>query len=166
VGVALALALYVTTAGTARAQDQKTGSGPVTWEINKAKLPSALLKAGDTFSVELTAHIEPGWHLYSLTPIENGPRPTRITVVAGQGFELAGKIKAPDPTTAKDPNFGVETEFYEDAVTFTVPVRVMPDAAPGKAAATVQVRYQTCNDKECLPPEVVKLAAAVEIAAK
>jgi thiol:disulfide interchange protein DsbD len=163
---ALAIALSVAVAGTARAQDKDSGAGPVTWQIDKAKLPAAPLKVGDTFSVDLTAHIERGWHLYSLTPIENGPKPTRITIVAAQGFELAGKVKAPTPTTAKDPNFGIETEFYEDAVTFAVPVRVMPDVPRGKATAIVQVRYQTCNDKDCLPPEVLKLPVAVEIVAK
>ena len=164
--VGLAVVLCVTTAGTARAQDKETGSGPVTWEINKAKLPSAPLKAGDTFSVELTAHIERGWHLYSLTPIENGPRPTRITLATGQAFELAGTIKAPDPITARDPNFGVETEYYETSAIFAVPIKVLPAGAAGKATLTVQIRYQTCNDKDCLPPQLVKLPVPVEIAAK
>ena len=166
VALALSTTVCLAAAGQARAQTNDASAGPVTWEINKAKLPAAPVRVGETFAVEVTAHIERGWHLYSLTAIEGGPRPTRITIVAGQGFELAGKIKAPDPTTAKDPNFGVETEFYEDTVSFSVPVRVMPDVAPGKATATVQVRFQTCNDKNCLPPEVVKLPAVVAIVAK
>lgn len=161
----LAATLCLAIAGQARAQGNDAAANPVAWEA-KANLPAAPLKTGDTFTIDLTAHIEKGWHLYSLTPIENGPRPTRITITAGQGFELGGKVRAPDPITAKDPNFGVETEFYEDNVTFTVPIKVTLQAAKGKTAATVQVRYQTCNDRNCLPPEVVKLPVPVEIAAR
>jgi DsbC/DsbD-like thiol-disulfide interchange protein len=164
--IAVAAALVAAAAGPAVAQGTEDGSGPITWEVKKTTVPTAPVKAGGTFTLDIVAHIERGWHLYSLTPIENGPRPTRITIVAGQGFELGGKITAPDPTTAFDPNFKVETEYYEDAVTFSVPIRVLPDAAAGKAAATVQVRYQTCNDKDCLPPALVKLPVSVEIAAK
>jgi GAF domain-containing protein len=29
--------------------------------------------------------------------------------------------------------------------------------------ATVQVRYQTCNDRECLPPALVKLPVSIDI---
>ena len=162
----LAVALVAAVAAPALTQGTEAGSGPITWEIKKGSAPVAAVKAGDTFSVELTAHIERGWHLYSLTPIENGPRPTRITIAAGQGFELGGKIKAPDPTTAMDPNFRVETEFYDESATFGIPIRVLPDAAPGKAVATVQVRYQTCNDRECLPPALVRVPVPVEIAGK
>lgn len=162
----LAVAFVAAAAAPARAQATGEGSGPVTFEIRKGSAPTAAVKAGATFTVDVVAHIERGWHLYSLTPIENGPRPTRITIAAGQGFELGGKIKAPDPTTAVDPNFRVETEYWEESATFTVPIKVLPDAAAGKATATVQVRFQTCNDKDCLPPALVKLPVPVEIAAK
>ena len=164
--VGLAVAIVAAAAAPARAQGTDEGSGPVTWEIKKGSAPTAAVKAGDTVVVDVVAHIERGWHLYSLTPVENGPRPTRITIAAGQGFELGGKIKAPDPTTAMDPNFRVETEFYDESATFGIPIRVLPDAAPGKSVATVQVRYQTCNDRECLPPALVRVPVPVEIAGK
>ena len=161
--VGLVVALVAAAASPARAQGADEGSGPITWEIKKGSAPTAAVKAGATFTVDIVAHIERGWHLYSLTPIENGPRPTRITIAAGQGFELGGKIKAPDPITAFDPNFKVETEFYDESATFSIPIKVLPDATPGRAVATLQIRYQTCNDKECLPPALVKLPVAVEI---
>jgi len=162
----LAAALVAAAAVPSRAQGTEDGPSPITWEIKKGSAPAAPVKAGDTFTVDLVAHIERGWHLYSLTPIENGPRPTRITIAAGQGFELGGKIKAPDPITKMDPNFRVDTEFWDESVTFTVPIRVLPDATPGKATATVQARYQTCNDKDCLPPALVKVPVPVEVVAK
>lgn len=160
----LVFVLGLVVAGSASAQAAADETGPITWEIVKTSVPVAPVRVGEAFTVELKAHIERGWHLYSLTPVENGPRPTRIMVAAGQGFELAGPVKAPEPTTAMDPNFKVETEFYDEAVTFTVPIRARPDAAAGKSTVTVQVRFQTCNDRDCLPPALVKLPVQVEVA--
>lgn len=146
------------------AQEEEVNLNPIKWSL-KAQLPGGPLKAGDKFTVELTAFIDRGWHLYSTTPIENGPKPTRIVIVPGQGFEPAGEIEAPDPFVENDPNFGVETKYYENSVTFTIPVRVALDAPAGNRTLAVQVRYQTCNQKHCLPPKLLKFEAPVEIAA-
>jgi thiol:disulfide interchange protein DsbD len=64
-----------------------------------------------------------------------------------------------------DRNFGVEVEYYEKSATFTVPVRILPQAPPGESTLTVQVRFQTCNDRHCLPPTLVKMPVAVVVAA-
>lgn len=138
---------------------------PVTWAA-KAQPSASALTAGGVVTIDVTAKIARGWHLYALTPMESGPRPTRITIVPDQGFELGGTIGAPEPVKADDPNFGMVTETYEDTVVFAVPVRVLAKAAAGKRTATVQVRFQTCSDKLCLPPTIVKLPVLVEIARK
>jgi thiol:disulfide interchange protein DsbD len=159
----MATILHAVLAGLVLAQGAAVSEGdPVTWSI-KAQLPAAPIKAGGTLTVQVTAKIERGWHLYSLNPIENGPRPTRIAIAAGQPFEAGGAIKAPDPIVARDPNFNLDTEYYENSVTFTVPVKVAPHAAKGKSTLTMQVRFQTCNDRLCMPPKVVKLDVPVEI---
>jgi thiol:disulfide interchange protein DsbD len=160
-GVGVAALLCVAVAGNAGAQTDATTLNPIKWAI-KAQLPTTPLKAGDTFTAEVTATIDRGWHLYSTTPVERGPRPTRFAIVAGQGFEIAGAIKAPDPFVGVDANFGVEVEYYEESVTFTVPVRVTPRATTGRPNVTVQVRYQSCNDRFCLPPTLITLEAPVD----
>ncbi len=164
VSMMLAAAFCIMAAASAFTQGQETELNPIKWSV-KAKLPSKPLKAGEQFTVELTAQIEKGWHLYSTEPVENGPKPTRITLPTGQAFEQAGEIESPAPLSARDPNFGVEVEFYEESVTFTLPVRILPNAAPGSHKLIVQVRYQTCTKELCLPPKLVKLEAPIEIAA-
>lgn len=161
--IALAAALCAMTAASAVAQDEDAKLDPIKWSL-KAKLPPKPLKVGDKFIVELTAQIEKGWHLYSTEPVESGPKPTRITVPTDQPFEQAGEIESPAPLTIRDPNFGVEVEFYEESVTFTIPVRVLSNAASGGRKLMVQVRYQTCTEQLCLPPKLVKLEAPVELA--
>src|SRR5262249_35868470 len=110
--ILLAPILLVIAATPGRAQEKSLN--PVTWSI---KVVSAA-PAGAALTAEVTAKIEDGWHLYSLTPIENGPRPTRILLPAAQAFELTGKIEAPEPLAGTDPNFGIEVEYYEESVSF------------------------------------------------
>jgi thiol-disulfide isomerase/thioredoxin len=129
---------------------------PIKWSIKAS--PSTAEKK--TFAIELTARIDAGWHLYSTEKIEGGPSPTRITLLPGQNFEVAGDIDSPAPRSAYDPNFQVATEFYEGIVPFTIPIKsTAPSAASEKVR--VQVRYQTCTPTICLPPKLIELETAV-----
>jgi len=129
---------------------------PIKWSIKAS--PSTADKK--TFAIELTARIDTGWHLYSTEKIEGGPSPTRITLLPGQKFEVAGEIDSPAPRSAYDPNFQVATEFYEGIVPFTIPIKsITPSASSEKVR--VQVRYQTCTPTICLPPKLIELEAAV-----
>ncbi|MGH9769089.1 MAG: protein-disulfide reductase DsbD N-terminal domain-containing protein [Blastocatellia bacterium] len=140
----------------ATAQSQEKGLNPVAWSL---KIGAATANDG-ALTAELTAKIEDGWHLYSLTPITNGPKPTRITLPSAQAFELAGEIEAPDPFVGTDPNFGIEVEYYEESVTFKLPLKRRAGAGGDKLL--VEARYQTCTSRLCLPPKTVKLEADVK----
>jgi len=129
---------------------------PIKWSIKAS--PSTADKK--TFTIELTARIDTGWHLYSTEKIEGGPSPTRITLLPGQKFEVAGDIDSPAPRSANDPNFQVATEFYEGIVPFTIPIRSTTPSASSERVR-VQVRYQTCTPTICLPPKLIELETAV-----
>ena len=136
------------------------GENPVRWSLAAPR--DLNVKAGARFELELTATIDEGWHLYA---ISQGPPviPTRITLPAGQRFSLASPPLGPDPKREHDPNFGIETEFYESSATFTVPILAAPDTPGGRQRAEVHVRFQTCNDRLCLPPRIEKLAVDVMV---
>lgn len=103
----------------------------------------------------LSATIAPGWHVYSITQPPGGPNATTVSVPAGQGFERKGEITGTKPQSAFDPNFQMQTEFYQNAVHLEVPL-----ASTGSSNAQtvkVDVRFQACNDRICLPPKTVRL---------
>jgi len=152
--IRLAALLTALTAATATAQEKSLN--PVAWSLKVVNATAA----NGAMTAELTAKIEDGWHLYSLTPIANGPKPTRITLPAAQAFELAGEIEAPDPFVGTDPNFGIEVEYYEESVTFKLPLKRRD--GPGGEKLLVEARYQTCTSQLCLPPKTVKLEAEVK----
>lgn len=135
---------------------------PVTWKADDP--PAKPVKAGARFTVKVTAHIDRGWHIYSMKPIEDGPIPTRIWLPEGQPFQLAGPIKADDPQTLADPTLHMDVELYQDAAGFSLPLRVLPGAATGTQNLVVNAQAQSCNDSICLPPTTVKLEIPVTIA--
>ncbi len=154
--------LCVACAVCALAQTEAPGEtlNPIKFAL---KAETARVKPGEAFKLLLTATMDEGWHLYSTEQKEGGPRPTRITLAPAQPFDLAGEISAPDPFVGMDENFGIETEYYELSVTFTLPVRAAASAAAGAQTVSVLVRYQTCTKTLCLPPKLVKLAAEVTV---
>lgn len=143
-----------------RPQDENLD--PIKWEI-KLKSANKSHKKGEQFKAALTAEIEAGWHLYALEEIPNGPRPTRISLPDEQPFILAGEIEQPVPIIKFDENFGVETQFYDGSATFVLPIKVASNANAGITKMVIQTRYQTCNDRLCLPPKTLKLDALIEI---
>lgn len=108
---------------------------------------------GEQFEAIVHASIGEGWHLYSMDVPPGGPIPTTLSVAEGAIFEAAGPPSQPEPIPWFDQNFGMETNYFEDTVDFTVPVRVKESASPGNHELTIQFRYMVCNDTTCLPPQ-------------
>lgn len=143
---------------TAAAQD----ADPIHWKATDA-VTNAM--PGATFKVRVSAGIDEGWHLYSPDQPSGGPIPTRLAIDSGQKFKLAGDIEAPPPEVDFDPNFNLETQIYEHEVTFGLPVQAASDVAAAENHLIVTAFYQTCNDKTCLPPKLVKIDVPVQLGA-
>jgi thiol:disulfide interchange protein DsbD len=160
--VVILLGLMVSAVAGVRSQIPKE---PVKWSM-KSTSPDTPVKRGDSFTLQMTATIEPGWHLYSTDQEEGGPTPTRIVLASDQPFEQAGGIASTEPKNIMDPNFNLMTQYYEGEATFTMTLKAKAAAPPGKADVKVNVTFQTCSDQLCLPPKTVKLTAAVNVAAR
>jgi thiol:disulfide interchange protein len=130
-----------------------------------AKLEPAQVKPGQKAKLLITASIESGWHLYSLTQPAGGPRPTLVTLDENPVFALDGEVKQPKPKVAFDPNFQINTETFDGTVTFTAPVKVAADAPPGAQKLVAKVRFQVCDEHQCLPPRTKPIEIDVMIAA-
>jgi thiol:disulfide interchange protein DsbD len=102
--------------------------------------------------------------MYSISQPPGGPTTTEISVPAKQVLEAAGTITGPVPQTAYDPNFEMQTEFYEGSASFNVPLVVSSKAKPRPAKVVIDVLFQVCNDTMCLPPTTVHVPLAVTIA--
>ena len=121
----------------------------VEWTASAENLRPAA-DGGTLVDIALTAQVEPGWKLYSLTQKGGGPVAMTVTLDSLSPYKLAGDVTGPAAERAQDPNFGIETETYSGAPAFIVPVLV-PAIVDSSQPIELRVRSQACSDRLCLP---------------
>ncbi|MDE7413225.1 MAG: thioredoxin family protein [Muribaculaceae bacterium] len=97
-------------------------------------------------SLEITARIERGFHLYAFDNPAMGANPLVMTFEV-EGCKLVGK-PTPNKAYSKEYNdiFGVEEHFWSGSVTF---VQKLKATAP-TFTAKVEIQGQVCNDGSCV----------------
>ncbi len=129
-----------------------------------AKLEPAQVKPGGKAKVLINLKLDPGWHVYALTQ-PPPPRAMKVAVDESGAFKADGAAQQPKPKTAFDPNFEIDTQTFENAMTITQPVKLAADAAAGAQKLTVNFTYQACDEHQCLPPRKVPLVLDATILA-
>jgi Disulphide bond corrector protein DsbC len=122
---------------------------PVQWRIKSS--PTKPLKPGAKFSVTITGDLDPGWHLYALEEPEGGPVATEIALTDGDPADLI-RVEEAKPKVLPDPLFQKPTGFFEHSAAFTLHLQAANSAVAASTALRVLIRYQSCNDRICLPP--------------
>lgn len=138
---------------------------PVTYEVTQAP---AEVKAGEQFEITIQAAIEGKWHLYSIAnDPDAGPYPTQFSS-AGEMLQIAGEVTESEAVIEFDPNFETDLGWHTSEATFTVPL-VFDTKVSGEAQIDLEVLYQVCDDKSCLPPkrksitEVITVSGVAEV---
>ncbi len=113
----------------------------------------------------ITATIEEGWHLYSVTQKPGGPLATKIAVAQDSPRQVAGPFvpsEKPHVRTVDDvPAWkGLPIEEHAGEVTWRAPL------APGGGDVRGSVRVQLCQDTACLPPQTLAFVAGATVAAQ
>ena len=149
----VAVVLFAALIGQAQKLD------PVHWTLSSdtTKAP-----AGSSVVLRLTATLDEGWHLYSLTTPKGGPIPTTAGLAENPAV-AAFKLYQPKPERKFDPNFNLDTETFLKEAVFWIVADLKNDAPAGPLELTAQVRYQACDDRQCLPPKKKTAAFTVTV---
>jgi thiol:disulfide interchange protein DsbD len=152
-----ALILCLLNAGTVWAQD------PVQWTLTSG-VTSGEVPPGTEVPLHLTATIEPGWHIYSLTieKTADGPLPTKVKFAENPAL-ASFEIYQPKPLRKVDQTIGLDTEMFEDRAELFIPVTLAADAKAGATEMVAQVTYSACDDKRCLRPVTKKPSTTVTV---
>lgn len=119
-------------------------SNPVRW---KKEIVS---KGAGLFELLLSAHIEPGWHIYSKDSPEGGPVASSVDFVQNpliiwqEPLQESGKMEIRD-----EPLFNVSVKQYSNHLVFTRKFKLRKRVNTSIAGS---IRFMSCNDHECLPP--------------
>ena len=123
-----------------------------TWAFGQEKIQWSFEFNPYPASLQISAKIENGWHLYALDLDPNiGPVPTQIVLEKNKAVKILNSFEA--STKAKqsyDPNFGAEVSYFEQS--FEASNRIVvkkPTTARG------ELTYMLCDDKRCLPPQSI-----------
>jgi thiol:disulfide interchange protein DsbD len=131
---------------------------PVQWSLTAEP---AQVAPGSRLLARFAAKIDPGWHLYSPAV----PKPiiaTSISVAENPAIQSV-RIYQPKPRTTFDQNFGFNVDTYENEAVFLLEIQLAPHAPPGPLELSATARFQTCNNKMCLPPRRVAATATITI---
>jgi DsbC/DsbD-like thiol-disulfide interchange protein len=133
---------------------------PVTWSASAST--KGELKQGGRVTLDLSADIQDGWHVYGMNQLPDGPTPMHIAVDENDAAQSDGAISGTKPVRQHDASFGLDTETYTHSLVLHVPVQLKQDAAAGNRSVPISVRFQACNDRICLPPKTVHLAVPLK----
>jgi DsbC/DsbD-like thiol-disulfide interchange protein len=136
----------------------------VNWTVTTTE--NATLKPGARISLDISAEVQDGWHVYAFRQATGGPTLLRITLDENPIVQSAGPITASTPSKQHDTSFNLETQTYTHAFAIHLPAQIKADADTGKQSVPLDVHYQACNDRTCLPPRTVHLFVPLEIASK
>ncbi|AUP79979.1 protein-disulfide reductase DsbD domain-containing protein [Flavivirga eckloniae] len=122
---------------------------PVTWKTSVNKI-------SDTeYELTATATIEEGWHLYSQSVPEDGPRPTVFTFESSPNFLKKGNTKEGKGHEVNDPIFEMLIKYFDTKAAFKQRIKLKTDNKTFEIKGTVE--FMVCNDTMCLPPKEVDL---------
>jgi len=131
---------------------------PVQWVLGAVN-NTTNIKPGGHVWLELTATIQPEWHLYSPTTPPGGPIITTIRLVENPALE-SFVVYRPKPVRKLDPNFQLDTETYTAKAVFLIDATLKP-SAKGMTTLDAAVRYQACTDVKCLPAVKKSISAVI-----
>ena len=105
---------------------------------------------GDVYTIEVTAVIPSGWHIYDLEEYQGGPNPTTIKFNLPKGAKAVGELEvSKEPVRYHDDIFNMEIGYWDGVVTFTQKIEYKGNAA----RATVDLEWMMCNDTSCSSPQ-------------
>lgn len=128
-------------------------SGPVSFEAKIEPSPSA---GQNRFKLSVQMQIEPGWHTYAATPDGSSSPAFEIKLDLPDGIRAVGDWHQPKGKPyIKD----LKMKIYTDTVTFTRDLEATSDE-PDRSIR-LDIHYQVCTDKSCLPPTTITRTVAL-----
>lgn len=126
-------------------------SGPPNIRVN-GSLSANKVKRGRTVQATVVMTIPSGYHVNSSQPLEKFLIPTQLKVEAPKGLSV-GAVSYPRAVVRKFQFSKNRVSVYEGRPTMRFSISVPKDFATGSKEIKMRLRYQSCNDDACFPPQ-------------
>jgi thiol:disulfide interchange protein DsbD len=119
------------------------------------------IKRGATGEAKLKAELKPGYHVNSDKPADEYLIPLKLTWAKEPLQTL--QIVYPKPKLEKYDFSPAPLSVFSGSFEIVTLFKAPPAATPGPAMMTGKLRYQACNNKECLPPRTADVTLSVDV---
>ena len=130
------------------------------------RLLNPVVKPGESATLEITAKMDEGWHVYVF---EKSKREKAISEPTMLVFEKSGDWAFSEPTPSSEPiehelaELNLLQRYHEGEVTWTVQLTPPKDATSGKFNLGGKLLYQLCDAGSCDAPTVADFNVPIEI---
>ncbi len=128
--------------------------------LTVAPLEKAHVKRGAEFTAKMTVQLQPGFHVNSDKPADEYLIPLKLTWT---GPVQATGIVYPNPEQLKSSFSEKPLSVYTGKFDIVTKFQVPATAPDGPNVAKGKLRYQACNDRECLQPKTVEVSLSLDI---
>jgi thiol:disulfide interchange protein len=119
----------------------------------------SLQKDSHQGTLSVTAEIDPGWHIYSVTQRPGGPMPSKLKSADSPDYKVTGPFEADRaPIIKHEAIYDVPMEEHEEMVVWTAPIELAEGVRPESLTINVIYSGQVCSDV-CIPLFNQKVAA-------
>ena len=112
---------------------------------------------GRTVRATVTMDIPGGYHVNSNRPLEKFLIPTTLKVDTPDGIR-SGPVAYPRAVVRKFKFSKNNVSVYEGRAIMRFTITVPPGTSTGSKEVKLNVRYQSCNDEVCFPPQNKELS--------
>ncbi len=134
------------------------GSGALTI----GEIAPATVKRGASFTEKVPLHLKAGFHCNSNTPADEYLIPLKLTWTAG-GPAQAGAVVYPKPQMENYAFSQKPVSVFSGTFVLETKFTVPASAKTGLTTINGKLRYQACNERECLPPKTLDVQVPVDI---
>lgn len=115
-------------------------------------LSTSKTQPGRTVQASVVMEIPSGYHVNSIRPLEKFLIPTQLTIEAPKGMRV-GPLSYPRAVLRSFKFSRNRVSVYEGRATMRFKITVPRSLGSGSAEIKARVRYQSCNDEVCFPPQ-------------
>jgi thiol:disulfide interchange protein DsbD len=123
--------------------------------------PRVHAKRGQEVTAPITAELQAGFHVNSNQPADEYLIPLKLTWVKGP-LETV-QVSYPKPLLEHFAFSQKPVSIFSGKFEIVTKFKTAPAAQPGMALMNGKLRFQACNDRECLPPKTVDVQFTVDV---
>ena len=138
-------------------------AGPRAAELTPV-LAASGVHPGKTIRGAVEVRLPEGYHAQSNAPKDPAVIPTRLTFDAPEGVTVR-EVVFPPTTEIRVIGFDDPQPVFDRDFVIGVQFGIDPRAVPGPHDLTIHLRYQACNDVQCLVPAAVHYTWSIPVVA-